>query len=53
MNYGYFFIIVSAAAGLFIYKAVKLKRKHEILLAVLWSVMSVYSAVMIILNFIG
>ncbi|MBD5105303.1 MAG: hypothetical protein HDT47_10655 [Ruminococcaceae bacterium] len=52
-NYGYFCIIMSAGAGLWIYKAVKLKRKHEILLAVLWSVMGIYSAVMVILGLIG
>lgn len=52
-NYGYFCIIMSAGAGLCIYKAVKLKRKKEILLAVLWSVMGIYSAVMVILGFIG
>lgn len=52
-NYGYFCIIMSAGAGLWIYKAVKLKRKHEILLAVLWSAMGIYSAVMVILGFIG
>lgn len=52
-NYGYFCIIMSAGAGLWIYKAVKLKRKQEILLAVLWSVMGIYSAVMVILGFIG
>ena len=52
-NYGYFCIIMSAGAGLWIYKAVKLKRKHEILLAVLWSVMGIYSAVMVVLSFIG
>ena len=52
-NYGYFCIIMSAGAGLWIYKALKLKRKREILLAVLWSVMGIYSAVMVVLSFIG
>lgn len=52
-NYGYFCIIMSAGAGLWIYKAIKLKRKHEILLSILWSVMGIYSAVMVILGFIG
>lgn len=51
-NYGYFCIIMSAGAGLWIYKAVKLKRKHEILLAALWTVMGIYSAVMAVLSFI-
>lgn len=53
MNYGYFFIILSAGVGLWTYKAVKLKRKHEILLAVLWSVLDIYAAVMVVLGFIG
>ena len=52
-NYGYFCIIMSAGAGLWIYKAVKLKRKHEILLAVLWAVMDIYAAVMVVLSYIG
>lgn len=34
-NYGYFLIILSAGTGLWIYKAARLKRKHEIVLAVL------------------
>lgn len=52
-NYGYFLIILSAASGLFIYKAVKLKKKHEILIAALYVAMSVYAAVMVVLGFIG
>lgn len=52
-NYGYFLIILSAASGLFIYKAVKLKKKHEILIAAIYIAMSVYAAVMVILGFIG
>lgn len=53
MNYGYYLIILSAGMGLWIYKAVKLKRKHEILLAVLWGVMTVYAVVMVIFSFMG
>lgn len=53
VNYKYCLIIISAGAALWIYKAVKLKRKHEILLAVLWSVMTIFSAVMAVLGFIG
>ena len=52
-NYGYFLIILSAGAGLWIYKAVRMKKKHEILLAVLWSVLSVYAAVMLAWGYIG
>ena len=53
MNYGYFLIILSASAGLWIYKALKLKKKHEIFLAVLWTLLAVYAAIMVVLNFIG
>ena len=52
-NYGYFLIILSAGAGLWIYKAARMKKKHEIFLAVLWSVLSVYAAVMLALGYIG
>lgn len=52
-NYGYYCIIMTAGAGLWIYKAVKLKKLHEILLAVLWSLLMIYSAVMIVLQYIG
>lgn len=52
-NYGYFCIILSAALGLFAYKAIKLKRKHEILIAVLYAIMTAYSIVMQILNYMG
>ncbi len=53
MNYGYFLIILSAGAGLWIYKALKMKKKHEVFLALLWAVLAVYSAIMVVLNFIG
>ncbi len=53
INYGYFLIILSAGAGLWIYKAAKLKRKHEIVFAVVWSLFAIYAAVMVVLNFIG
>lgn len=52
-NYGYFLIILSAGMGLWLYKAVKMRKKHEMLLAVLWTVFAVYAAVMVILDFIG
>lgn len=52
-NYGYFLIILSAGMGLWIYKAVKMRKKHEMLLAVLWTALAIYAAVMVILNFIG
>ena len=52
-NYGYFLIIMSAGAGLWLYKAVKMKKKHEIFIAVLWTVMCIYAGVMVVLNLIG
>lgn len=51
MNYGYFLIIISGGAGLWIYKALKMKKRHEVFLAVLWSLVTVYAAVMVILDF--
>ncbi len=53
MNYGYFLIILSAGAGLWIYKALKMKKKHEVFLALLWAVLAIYAAIMVVLNFIG
>ena len=52
-NYGYYLIILSANMGLWIYKAVKLRRKHEICLAVLWTLLVIYAIVMVVLNFAG
>lgn len=52
-NYGYYCIVMTAGAGLWIYKAIKLKKTHEIILAVLWGFMSVYSAVMVAMSYIG
>lgn len=53
MNYGYYLIIMSAAAGLWIYKAIKLRRRNNIIIAVMFTVISVYSAIMAIMNLIG
>ncbi|MBE7004872.1 MAG: hypothetical protein E7425_11480 [Ruminococcaceae bacterium] len=52
-NYAYFLIILSAGTGLWIYKAVKLKRKHEIALAVLWALFSCFAAFEVIRGYIG
>lgn len=52
MNYEYFLIITSSITALWFYKAVKMKKKHELFLAVFWTVLSVYAAVMVILKFI-
>lgn len=52
-NYGYFLIILSAGMGLWLYKAVKLKRKQEICLAVLWMLFVIYAVVMVVLDLIG
>lgn len=51
-NYGYFLIIMSAGMGLWIYKAVKMRKKHEVLLAILWTVVAIYAAVMVVLGLI-
>lgn len=53
VNYRYFFIILSAAMGFWIYKAVKLRKKSDALLAVVGSLLTIYAAVMVVLNYIG
>lgn len=52
-NYGYFAIILSAGAAMFIVKSIKLRRKHEIVLAVLWTVMAVYAVTMYLIKLFG
>lgn len=50
-NYGYFVIILSASSTLWIAKSIYLKKKHEIALAILWTVLTICELVMYILNF--
>lgn len=52
-NYGYFCIIMATALGLFTYKAIKLKRKQDIVTSILYAIMTAYAIVMQILNFPG
>ena len=52
-DYGYFLIIESAVMGLWIYKAVKMRKKHEIFLAILWTALVIYAAAMVVLDFVG
>lgn len=52
INYGYFLIVESAAMGLFIYKAVKHKRKSDIFTALLWTLPTIYAMVMVVVNYI-
>ena len=51
-NYGYFLIIISAGMGVWLYKAVKMRKKHEIFLAVLWTILAIYAAVMVVLDLV-
>lgn len=53
MRHGYFLIIIASGAGLWIYKALKLKKKHEIFFAVLWTVLAICMTIMTTLDFIG
>jgi hypothetical protein len=48
-NYGYFMILTASAAGMFIYKVIKLKRKHEILVATIWTLATIYALIMYII----
>lgn len=49
-NYGYFLMITTCAAGMMIYKAFKLRRKHEIAVAMLWIAVTIYAAVRYIIS---
>ncbi|MCI9078473.1 MAG: hypothetical protein HFH68_06020 [Lachnospiraceae bacterium] len=51
VNYAYFLIILSAGMVLWLYKAVKMRKKHEMLLAVIWTALTIYAAVMVVLGF--
>lgn len=51
MNYGYYLMILSAGSALFCYKGIRLHRKHEIALAILFGAMMVYALVMYIIAF--
>jgi hypothetical protein len=53
INYGYSLIILSSCAGLWIYKAIRMKKKHEILLALLWTVLAINAAVLVVRSFMG
>lgn len=53
VNYRYFLIVLSAAMGFWIYKAIKLRKKADIFCAILWTLLTTYSAVMVVLNYIG
>lgn len=52
VNYGYFLIIVASAAALFIYKACRLKKPGDIVLAVIWFALTVYSVVMLVFSYL-
>ena len=52
-NYGYVLIVFSAASGLWIYKLIHMKKKHEIIPAVFWTAIAVYCLVKVILGYMG
>lgn len=51
--YGYLLIAFASNMALWIYRAARQRKKTDIFLAVLWSAMTVYTAVMYIMNLIG
>lgn len=53
VNYRYFLIVLSAALGFWSYKAIKMRKKADIFFAVLWALLTIYAAVMVVLNYIG
>ena len=52
VNYGYFLIIVASATALFVYRACRLKKPSDILLAVIWSALTVYTVVMLVFSYL-
>lgn len=51
MNYGYFLMILSAGSALCLYKGIRLHRRKEIVMAILFGTMTVYALVMYIMTF--
>lgn len=52
LNYGYPLIIFAAGAGLWYYRAAKLKSKRDLALAVVWTAVVVFAAVEYVLELI-
>lgn len=52
LNYGYSLIIFAAGAGLWYYRFAKFKNKSDVIFAVVWTVMTVLSAVEYVLGLI-
>ena len=50
-NYGYFAMILTAGMAMWLYRAIRLKRRRELLVAVIWGIGGVYALVMYIINF--
>ncbi len=53
MNYGLYAIVFVIPAVRFIYKAIKMKNKHEIFVAALYSVATVCASVACVIDLIG
>lgn len=53
MNYGLYAVLFSMLATTFIVKVIRLKRKHEIFVAVLYSAMTILSSIAHILNLVS
>ncbi len=51
MNYGYFTMILTAGVALWMYKAIRLKRRGDLLMTVIWGIGAVYALVMYIIKF--
>lgn len=52
-NYSYYFIWASMQTGIFIYKFIKQRKKHELLITFMYSLMTVFFFVLYILTMTG
>ena len=51
INYGYFLIIIMGAGSLMLYKALKLKKKHEFIISIIYVLMAIFALYTYIINF--
>ena len=53
MNVTYWLIITSFMTGMWVYKAVKMQKLHEIFISALWGVLTILLAVSVVQNYLG
>lgn len=52
-NYGAFFIFFAIESGIFITKYVKLKKKHELIVSMIYTVAAITMGVLFVLSTVG